>query len=92
MSKLVTFWQNSGTQLLGYAQGTIAALAGASVIPGPHLKYWLAASAVLTVWRGQGNTQAIAAVVVQQHADAIATAVATNTAPVIAPPGKLAPK
>ena len=36
--------------------GTIAALAGVSdVIPPPHLKYWLATSAVLTFWRGFVN-------------------------------------
>lgn len=56
-----TFLQNNGTKVLGVAQGTIALLAGmAGIIPESHLKYWLAASAVLTYWRGFSNTSAIA--------------------------------
>jgi len=50
-------WKNHGTKIIGVAQGTIAALAGvAGIIPESHLKYWLAASAVLTVWRGFINS------------------------------------
>lgn len=59
------------TKFLGLAQLTIATLCGiAGVIPDSQLKYWMAASAVLTVWCGFGNTQAIAAAVVQKQADA----------------------
>lgn len=90
MNPFLTYLQNNGTKLLGIAQGTIATLSGiAGIIPESQLKYWLAASAVLTFWRGFGNTQAIATVVTQQHTDAIATAVATGTPPVIAPAGQL---
>lgn len=52
-----TQWQLRGTRILGLAQGTVAALCGVSgVIPDNHLKYWLAASAVMTFWRGQTNS------------------------------------
>lgn len=44
------------TRILGLAQGTIAVLSGiAGLIPDNQLKYWLAASAVLTFWRGQST-------------------------------------
>lgn len=58
MARLVKLWDDHGTKIIGYAQGTIAALAGvAGIIPAEHLKYWLAVSAVLTVYRGKVNTQ-----------------------------------
>ena len=60
MSFLRRFWDfvnTNGTKVIGAAQGTIAALAGVSgIIPDSHLKYWLAASAVLTFWRGFVNS------------------------------------
>lgn len=47
------WWKAHGTKWIGAAQGTIAALCGiAGIIPDAHLKYYLAASAVLTFWRG----------------------------------------
>lgn len=50
-------WKDHGTKIIGLAQGTIAAVAGITgIIPESHLKYWLAASAVLTVWRGFVNS------------------------------------
>jgi putative intracellular protease/amidase len=50
------FWRLHGTKLIGFAQGTVAALCGvAGIIPDAHLKYWLAASALLTFWRGFFN-------------------------------------
>lgn len=50
-------WKEHGTKIIGLAQGTIAAVAGVTgIIPESHLKYWLAASAVLTVWRGFVNS------------------------------------
>ena len=53
----VSWWVNHGTKIIGFAQGTIAALAGITgIIPESHLKYWLAASAVLTFWRGFINS------------------------------------
>lgn len=57
MKTLLGYWTSHGTRIIGFAQGTVAALAGvAGVIPEHHLKYWLAASAVLTFWRGQVNS------------------------------------
>lgn len=90
MNSFMTYLQNNGTKILGIAQGTIATLSGiAGIIPASQLKYWLAASAVITFWRGFGNTQAIATAVTQQHVDAIVQAVQTSTPPVIAPAGNL---
>lgn len=55
---MLDFLRNHGTKVIGAAQGTVATLCGvAGVIPESHLKYWLAASAVLTFWRGFFNTK-----------------------------------
>ena len=67
----MTFWQflasvwsflsANGTKILGLAQGTVALLAGMNnIIPPDDVKYWLAASAVLTFWRGFSNSSTIA--------------------------------
>jgi hypothetical protein len=56
VKQLIAFWRQHGTKLIGFAQGTVAALCGVTgIIPDAHLKYWLAASAVLTFWRGFFN-------------------------------------
>jgi hypothetical protein len=69
MNAFLAYLNANGTKVIGIAQGTVATLSGiAGLIPESQLKYWLAASAVLTFWRGVGNTQAIAAAVVQQQA------------------------
>lgn len=53
----MSIWRNHGTKILGFAQGTIAAIAGVSgLIPESHLKYYLATSAILTFWRGFFNS------------------------------------
>lgn len=45
------------TKLLGFAQGTIAAIAAVDgIIPATHLKYWMASLGVLTFWRGMVNS------------------------------------
>lgn len=55
-----TLWTH-GTRVLGVAQGTVALIAGMDgIIPPTHLKYYLAVSAILTFWRGQGNADKIA--------------------------------
>lgn len=60
ITTLLGWWKSHGTRLLGLAQGTVAALCGvAGIIPESHLKYWLAASAVMTFWRGQVNSTEI---------------------------------
>jgi hypothetical protein len=57
----IDWWVNHGTKILGFASGTIAAIAGVGgLIPDAHLKYYMGAIAVLTFWRGfinssQGN-------------------------------------
>jgi hypothetical protein len=54
---VIDFLRNHGTKVLGFAQGTIAAVCGVTgFIPDAHLKYWLAASALLTFWRGFVNS------------------------------------
>jgi hypothetical protein len=50
----VAFWNNK-TKALGIAQACAAYLCGASVIPESHLKYWLAASGLLTLLVGFSN-------------------------------------
>lgn len=56
-----SFFSANGTKFLGLAQGTVALIAGMSdVIPSADVKYWLAASAVLTFWRGFANSATIA--------------------------------
>lgn len=58
MNKIIDFWDNHGTKLLGFAQGTIAAIAAVDgLIPASQLKYWMAALGVMTFWRGYTNTR-----------------------------------
>lgn len=55
---VLTFWTQHGTKLIGFAQGTIAAVAGVTgIIPDAHMKYYMAAIAVLTFWRGFFNSR-----------------------------------
>jgi hypothetical protein len=55
---LVEFLRAHGTKVLGFLQGTIAAVAGVTgIIPESHLKYYMAAIALLTFWRGFINTE-----------------------------------
>lgn len=57
MTALVEFWKAHGTKLIGFTQGTIAAIAGVTgIIPDAHMKYYMAAIAVLTFWRGFFNS------------------------------------
>lgn len=57
MNAVWNIWVSHGTKAIGLAQGTIATLAAIDgIIPAGHLKYWLAASAVLTFWRGFFNS------------------------------------
>ena len=49
----VNWWVDHGTKILGFIQGTIAAIAGVTgIIPEAHLKYYMGAIALLTFWRG----------------------------------------
>jgi hypothetical protein len=57
LERLKAAWKNHGTKIIGFAQGTVSAIAGVTgIIPEHHLKYYLAASAVLTFWRGFFNS------------------------------------
>jgi hypothetical protein len=54
MQATLVFLSSYATRILGIAQGTVALLCGMTgIIPDHQMKYWLAASAVLTFWRGQ---------------------------------------
>jgi hypothetical protein len=57
VNSIISFWKNHGTKLIGFLTGTIAAVAGVTgIIPEAHLKYYMAAIAVLTYWRGFFNS------------------------------------
>lgn len=57
LKALLAFWKSHGTKVLGFAQGTIAAVAAVDgIIPAANLKYWMAALGVLTFWRGYTNS------------------------------------
>jgi hypothetical protein len=47
------------TRILGVASGTLATLAGCSVIPDADMKYCMGAIAVLTYWRGSAITKTV---------------------------------
>lgn len=57
MNAVWKMWVSHGTKMIGFAQGTISAIAGVTdLIPATHLKYYLGASALLTFWRGFFNS------------------------------------
>lgn len=52
------WWSGHGTKILGFLSGTISAIAGiGGLIPDAHLKYYMAAIAVMTFWRGFTNSK-----------------------------------
>ncbi len=54
----IDWWTSHGTKILGFLQGTIAAVAGVTgLIPEGHLKYYMGAIALLTFWRGFINSK-----------------------------------
>lgn len=57
ISSIIGFWIGHGTKVLGFATGTLSAVAGVGgIIPDSHLKYYMAVISVLTFWRGFVNT------------------------------------
>jgi hypothetical protein len=57
MKAIWGFLVNHGTKVIGFVQGTVAAIATSSdLIPEKYLKFVLAAGAVLTFWRGFFNS------------------------------------
>ena len=56
---LLALWNSHGTKILAFVSGSIAAVAGIDgIIPQAHLKYYMAAMALLTFWRGFSNSAA----------------------------------
>jgi hypothetical protein len=47
------------TRIIGLASGTLATLAATGVVPDNQLKYYMAAIAVLTYWRGQSISNTV---------------------------------
>jgi hypothetical protein len=57
MKFIFDYWSAHGTKILGFLSGSVAAVAGVGgVIPESHLKYYMAAIALMTFWRGFTNT------------------------------------
>lgn len=53
----IHWWTNHGTKILGFLQGTIAAVCGVTgLIPDAHMKYYMGAIALMTFWRGFINS------------------------------------
>lgn len=67
----MTFWQfvvlvynwfeDRSTRILGLAGGTLTILLSSGVIPTAQIKWYTAAIAVLTFWRGQSTANIVAA-------------------------------
>jgi hypothetical protein len=53
MQSIVALISSHGTRILAGLQGTIVVLLGTDIIPPNWAKYFIAATAVLTYWRGQ---------------------------------------
>lgn len=58
MNRILDLWKNHGTKILGFLQVTVAAIAA---VPGLFPPDWmpkvLAATGLLTAWRGFVNSQ-----------------------------------
>lgn len=55
---IIDFLNSHGTKVLGFLQGSIAAIAAVDgIIPANQLKYWMASMGLLTFWRGFVNTR-----------------------------------
>jgi hypothetical protein len=81
---LIIVWDSlwtHATRALGVAVGTLTVLTSTGIVPESHLKYYLAAIAILTYWRGQGNANTIADKVVAKTAAVEAAKIVSNTPP-----------
>lgn len=58
-TNVFTWFEARTTRILGLASGTLAILAGSNVVPDNQLKYYMAAIAVLTFWRGQSVSNTV---------------------------------
>jgi hypothetical protein len=53
----IDLFKQHGTKVLGLAQGSVAAVAAVpGILPDHTIKYYLAASGLLTFWRGFVNS------------------------------------
>jgi hypothetical protein len=59
LSHLGTTLEAHATRMLGVAVGTLTALTSTGIVPESHLKYYLAAIAILTYWRGQSTSNTV---------------------------------
>jgi hypothetical protein len=58
VEQLIAFIHKYGTRTLGVSAGTITTLCGTGIVPASHMKYYMAALAMLTYWRGQSTSNA----------------------------------
>ena len=66
----MTFWQfltnvfgwfeSRATRIIGISTGTLVTLTGTGIIPNDDLKFYMAAIAVLTYWRGSSTAKVYA--------------------------------
>jgi hypothetical protein len=94
---LIVVWNalyTHGTRVLGVAVGTLTALTTTGIVPESHLKYYLAAIAILTYWRGMNNADKIADKVIAKTVDQIRGHVTelsaeANPGPFVKPPSEI---
>lgn len=54
--KIILFWKDHGTKILGVLLGTVTTLQASGVIPEADMKYYSAAAALLVFYRGFINS------------------------------------
>jgi len=69
-TNVFTWFEGRTTRIIAIATGTLVTLTGTDIIPNADLKYYMAAIAVLTYWRGSSTskTYASAQAIVKQNA------------------------
>jgi hypothetical protein len=69
-TNVFNWFEGRTTRIIGLATGTLVTLTGTGIIPEAQLKYWMAAIAVLTYWRGSSTakTYSSAQAIVKQAA------------------------
>jgi hypothetical protein len=87
---LFNWFETRTTRLLGLLLGTLSALTGTGIIPDTQMKYYSAAIAVFTFWRGAAisNTVSDARAIVKQQAADAASPVKTYVLQASPPPEK----
>jgi hypothetical protein len=59
LTNMFNWFEARTTRMLGIAGGTLAILATSNVVPENQMKYYMAAIAVLTYWRGQSTSAVV---------------------------------